>query len=28
VLHRVTVDVEGDPFVDPEAEADLSLRAQ
>jgi arylsulfatase len=28
VLHRVTVDVDGDPFVDPEAEADLSLRAQ
>jgi arylsulfatase len=28
VLHRVTVDVDGEPFVDPEAEADLSLRAQ
>jgi arylsulfatase len=27
-LHRVTVDVDGDPFVDPAAEADLSLRAQ
>jgi arylsulfatase A-like enzyme len=27
-LHRVTVEVDGDPFVDPEAEADLSLRAQ
>ena len=28
VLHRVTVDVDGDPFVDPEGEVDLSLRAQ
>jgi arylsulfatase len=27
-LHRVTVEVDGAPFVDPEAEADLSLRAQ
>jgi arylsulfatase len=28
VLDRVTVEVDGGPFVDPEAEADLSLRAQ
>jgi arylsulfatase len=27
-LHRVTVDVDGEPFTDPVAEADLSLRAQ
>ena len=27
-LHRVVVEVEGEPFVDPEAEADLSLRSQ
>jgi arylsulfatase len=27
-LHRVVVDVGGEPFVDPEAEVDLSLRAQ
>jgi len=27
-LHRVVVEVDGDPFVDAEAEADLSLRAQ
>ena len=27
-LHRVVVEVDGDPFVDPAAEADLSLRAQ
>jgi hypothetical protein len=27
-LHRVIVDVDGDPFTDPAAEADLSLRAQ
>ncbi len=27
-LHRVVVDVDGEPFVDAEAEADLALRAQ
>jgi arylsulfatase A-like enzyme len=27
-LHRVIVDVDGEPFTDPAAEADLSLRAQ
>jgi arylsulfatase len=27
-LHRVVVDVDGQPFVDAEAEADLALRAQ
>jgi hypothetical protein len=27
-LHRVIVDVDGEPFVDAEAEADLALRAQ
>jgi arylsulfatase len=27
-LHRVVVDVEGEPYVDPEAEAELSLRSQ
>jgi arylsulfatase A-like enzyme len=27
-LRRVVVEVEGEPFVDPEAEADLSLRSQ
>ena len=27
-LHRVIVDVDGQPFVDAEAEADLALRAQ
>ncbi len=27
-LHRVVVEVEGDPFVDPKAEADLSVRSQ
>ncbi len=27
-LHRVIVEVDGDPFVDPEAEADLALRAE
>jgi arylsulfatase len=27
-LHRVIVDVDGQPFVDPEAEADVALRTQ
>jgi arylsulfatase len=27
-LHRVTVDVTGEPYVDPQAEAELSLRTQ
>jgi hypothetical protein len=27
-LHRVIVDVDGEPFVDVEAEADLALRSQ
>jgi len=27
-LHRVVVDVSGEPFVDPRAEAELSVRAQ
>ena len=27
-LHRVIVDVDGEPFVDAESEADLALRAQ
>jgi hypothetical protein len=27
-LHRVIVDVSGEPFVDDAAEADLALRAQ
>jgi arylsulfatase len=28
LLHRVVVEVDGDPFVDPAAEADVALRAQ
>jgi hypothetical protein len=28
LLHRVTVDVAGEPFVDDAAEADLALRTQ
>jgi arylsulfatase len=27
-LHRVVVDVDGEPYVDPKAEADLSVRSQ